>query len=63
MTGVGLSTLVLLLSAVQVRALHVGDSAPDFTLPATTADKLSLADYRGKQNVVVFFYIAAFGRS
>jgi peroxiredoxin len=41
-------------------ALQVGDKAPDFSLPATTAEKINLADYVGKKPVVVFFYIAAF---
>jgi peroxiredoxin len=36
--------------------LKVGDIAPDFTLPATTKETISLADYKGKQNVVVAFY-------
>jgi peroxiredoxin len=36
--------------------LVVGDIAPDFTLPATTAEKISLSDYRGKKNIVVAFY-------
>jgi peroxiredoxin len=54
---------LFLLAAGQATGLQVGDQAPTFTLPATTAEKLSLADYRGKQNVVIFFYIAAFGRA
>jgi len=41
--------------------MHAGEMAPDFSLPATTGDTISLATYRGKQPVVVFFYIAAFG--
>ena len=41
-------------------ALEVGDKAPAFTLPATTAEKLSLADYLGKKNVVLFGFIGAF---
>jgi peroxiredoxin len=36
--------------------LNVGDTAPDFSLPATTTDPLTLSDYRGKKNVVVAFY-------
>ena len=32
-----------------------GDLAPDFTLPNSNGDLVSLADYRGK-NVVVYFY-------
>ena len=51
----------LLLAAVsQSSALQVGDKAPDFTLPATTAESIKLADYLGKKPVVLFFYIGAF---
>ena len=40
--------------------LKVGDKAPDFTLPATTGDNVSLSDYLGEQVVVVGFFPAAF---
>jgi len=43
-------------------ALQVGEKAPDFTLPGTTAEEIKLADYVGKKPVVVFFYIGAFTR-
>jgi peroxiredoxin len=36
--------------------LKVGDIAPEFSLPATTKEKISLSDYRGNKNVVVAFY-------
>lgn len=36
--------------------LSVGDTAPDFTLPATIGDKVTLSDYKGKKNVVLLFY-------
>lgn len=36
--------------------LSPGDTAPDFTLPSTVGDKVSLADYRGKKNVLLMFY-------
>jgi peroxiredoxin len=36
--------------------LQVGDMAPDFTLPSTVDDKMTLSDFRGKKNVVVLFY-------
>jgi peroxiredoxin len=40
--------------------LKVGDTAPDFTLPSTTGDKVSLSSFRGKQTVVLAFFPAAF---
>jgi AhpC/TSA family len=61
LTIVGLlAGLWLVLCSGAVTALEVGDKAPDFSLPATTAERVSLADYLGKQHVVVFFYIYAF---
>jgi peroxiredoxin len=37
-------------------ALQPGDTAPEFTLPATVGDKVTLSDYRGKKNVLLMFY-------
>ena len=54
---------LLLLAVGHATALQVGDQAPTFTLPATTAESISLGDYLGKKTVVLFFYIAAFGRA
>jgi hypothetical protein len=56
-----LSGALLLFSATGVMALRVGDKAPDFSLPTTTGEKVSLGDYLGKKHVVLFFDIAAFG--
>jgi peroxiredoxin Q/BCP len=36
--------------------LKEGECAPDFTANTDTGEKVSLADYRGKKNVVLFFY-------
>jgi len=48
-------------SLPETRTLHVGDEAPDFTLPsATGADAVTLSNYRGKQNVVLAFFPYAF---
>ncbi|NPV45344.1 MAG: thioredoxin-dependent thiol peroxidase [Armatimonadetes bacterium] len=33
-----------------------GSKAPDFRLPASTGGEIGLADYRGKQIVVLYFY-------
>ncbi|HJQ46927.1 MAG TPA: thioredoxin-dependent thiol peroxidase [Amycolatopsis sp.] len=38
--------------------LSVGDTAPDFTLPDSEGNKVSLSDFRGRR-VVVYFYPAA----
>ncbi|MCB8874414.1 thioredoxin-dependent thiol peroxidase [Acidisoma silvae] len=35
--------------------LNEGDSAPDFTMPATAGRKVSLADYAGKPFVLYFY--------
>jgi hypothetical protein len=43
--------------------LKVGDMAPDFTLLAFNGSelkKISLADYRGKKNVALAFFVFAF---
>ena len=40
--------------------LKVGDMAPDFTLPATTGGEVRLSEFRGKKNVVLAFFFAAF---
>jgi peroxiredoxin len=52
--------LAAIASTLPAAALEVGDKAPAFTLPATTAEKLSLADYLGKKNIVLFGFIGAF---
>ena len=59
LTLIVMAVLIAIGSAPLAAALEVGDKAPNFTLPSTTAEKLSLADYAGK-NVVLFGYIGAF---
>ena len=38
--------------------LAIGDTAPDFTLPATNGKNVSLEDYKGKQPVLLYFHMA-----
>ena len=40
--------------------LKVGDRAPDFELTDTEGQPVRLADFRGKKNVVLAFYVLAF---
>jgi thioredoxin-dependent peroxiredoxin len=42
--------------AAATTAVKVGDMAPDFSLVADNGKKVKLSDYRGKHNVVLFFY-------
>lgn len=41
-------------------ALAVGDTAPDFTLPATDGTEVTLSSFAGRQNVVLAFFPKAF---
>ena len=43
------------------RAIEVGDKVPDFTLPSTTGENISLSQFRGRKYVLLEFYIADFG--
>ena len=55
---------VLLVSVLRVAgvtaALEVGEPAPDFTLPSTIGEQISLSQFRGKQPVLLEFYGADF---
>ena len=42
--------------ASQPPAPAVGEQAPDFTLPSSSGDRVTLSDYRGQENVVLLFY-------
>jgi thioredoxin-dependent peroxiredoxin len=36
--------------------VKVGDKAPDFTLPSQMGDNVTLSEYLGKKNVVLYFF-------
>jgi peroxiredoxin len=48
--------LVGLVGANAAMALEVGEKAPDFTLPGTTGEKISLSQFRGRMAVLIEFY-------
>ena len=58
-TLVAVAAVVLFGATAPVAAVEVGDTAPDFTLPATTKDTVSMNEFRGK-NVLLFGFIGAF---
>lgn len=39
-----------------VKELKKGDKAPEFRLPSTTGKDITLKEFRGKKNVVLYFY-------
>ena len=59
-SGLVTMTSILMLAGVVV-ALEVGDKAPDFSLPSTTGEKISLSKFRGTKYVLIEFYVNDFG--
>ena len=59
-----LCSAVLILCSLIVgtvaQAVEVGDKAPDFTLPSSKGDPISLSQFLGKKNVVLEFYVLDF---
>jgi AhpC/TSA family len=53
---IGVWLACALVGVRETAALEVGEEAPDFTLPSTTGEKLSLSQFRGKQPVLIEFY-------
>lgn len=41
---------------VNFLTVKVGDKAPDFTLPSQLGDNVTLSEYFGKKNIVLYFY-------
>ena len=53
---VGFLLASLLVSTSVAVALDVGAPAPDFTLPSTTGEHISLSQFRGTKLVLLEFY-------
>ncbi len=47
----------VLVGAGAATALEVGEKAPDFTLPGTKGEKISLSQFRGRKAVLIEFYV------
>ena len=50
----------VLLGATLALALEVGELAPDFTLPSSTGDPITLSQFRDKKHVLLQFYTMDF---
>jgi hypothetical protein len=57
--GILLVAAVVAVGAHEASALEIGKPAPDFTLPSTTGEKITLSQFRGKL-VLIEFYSGAF---
>lgn len=58
--GVALTAALGLTAASDAMALEIGKPAPDFSLPGTTGETVSLRQFRGKKIVLLEFFGAAF---
>ena len=60
MAGIGIRKLAVMLARVTTTDKSglpkVGQPAPDFTLPSTDDQDVSLSSFKGKQAVVLYFY-------
>ncbi len=57
---IGAIGISLFFGAGFAAALEVGDKAPDFELPSTTGEKISLSQFKGKKYVLLHFYTLEF---
>jgi AhpC/TSA family len=56
-----LLSILALLIPMSAKALNIGDKAPDFLAFSTVGETVRLSDYQGKKNVLMFFFVRAFG--
>ena len=60
LTGVLMLCALGVADVTTAAALELGKPAPDFTLPATTGEDISLRRFRGQKLVLIEFFGAAF---
>ena len=58
--GVALAAALGTSAASDATALEIGKPAPDFSLPGTNGETVSLRQFRGKKIVLLEFFGAAF---
>ena len=51
---------IVLFATGSVMAVEVGEQAPDFSLPSTIGEKISLGQFKGKKHVLLQFYTMDF---
>ena len=56
-----LFSILAMLTPMAAKAMSVGDKAPDFLAFSTVGETVRLSDYQGKKNVMIFFFVRAFG--
>ena len=54
-----LAALIICYPATAMATLKVGERAPDFALPDQSGRTVKLSEFRGKQAVVLAFYLRA----
>jgi hypothetical protein len=59
-SAAALLSIALWMMPMPARAIEVGDKAPEFFMHSTVGETVRLADYQGKKNVLLFFFLAAF---
>ena len=47
--------------AGEALAVEIGEWAPDFTLPSTTGENVTLSQFQNKKLVLLEFYVSDFG--
>lgn len=58
--GVALAATLGTTAAPDATALEIGKPAPDFSLPGTSGETVTLRQFRGKKIVLLEFFGAAF---